>query len=187
MNAGVVFAAALMLASAVTAKAQAQQHSPSKAAFRFGDVAYFHRWSKDQQHEFTPEGQEDLAKWTDMVTVNVYPSVRDGDALAAQANAVLENYKQHNARLLRTDSLPRTAEHFIAVVFGRPGFVEVAFARFRLADGAGSSFVYSHRIYGERAGDEASAWLKANGPKLETALMTWSTMPSPASVSRQVL
>jgi hypothetical protein len=79
-----------------------------KPAFVFGGVDYFHRWSQNDQHEFTPQGQEDLEKWSDMITMNVYPSTHDGDALAAKANAVLENYKNHGAKLLRTNSVPRT-------------------------------------------------------------------------------
>lgn len=163
----------------------------TKPAFVFREVAYFHRWSKDDQHEFTPEKQEDLEKWSDMITVNGYPDVDDGDALAATANAVLENYKKHGARVLKTSSVPRTpdrpAEHLIAVVFGRPNFIEVAFARFKLIDGKGCSFVYSHRIYGEKIGDQMSPWLSANGPEIEKALMEWSSMPSPVSIRRELL
>jgi hypothetical protein len=95
----------------------------------------------------------------------VYPSAHDLDALAAKANAVLENYKRHGGRVLRTDSGPRTpdrpVEHFIAVIFGRPNFIEPAFARFKLAAGVGCSIVYSHRIYGEKVGDQMSRWLNA--------------------------
>jgi hypothetical protein len=163
----------------------------AEPAFVFRKVEYFHRWSKDEQHEFTPEKQEDLEKWSDMITVNGYPHVDDGDALAATANAVLENYKKHRARVLKTSSVPRTpdrpAEHLIAVVFGRPNFIEVAFARFKLVDGKGCSFVYSHRIYGEKIGDQMSPWLSANGPEIEKALMEWSSMPSPVSIRRELL
>ena len=158
----------------------------AKPAFVFGGVSYFQRWSMNDQHEFTPEGQEDLEKWSDMITMNVYSNAHDGDALAAKANAVLENYKSHNGTVLRTNSVPRTpdrpAEHFIAVVFGRSNFIEVAFARFKLMDGAGCSIVYSHRIYGEKVGDQMSAWLKDNGPKMEKMLMEWNNIPSPASL-----
>jgi hypothetical protein len=181
----------LMASTLVQAQPAAALKSAKTAAFAFAGSDYFARWSKNHQHEFTPAGQEDLGEWADMVTVNVYPAVRDGDALAAKANEVLGNYKAHNARVLRTDSVPRTAdrpaEHLIAVLFARPQFIEVAFARFRLADGAGSSIVYSHRIYGEKAGNDASAWLQANGPKMEKALMSWRDMPSPAALSREVL
>lgn len=148
----------------------------------FREVSYFHRWSNKGQHEFTPEGQEDLAKWSDMITVNEYPDVHDGESLAAAANAVLGNYKSSQAKVLKTDSVPRTpnrpAEHFIAAVFGRPTFVEAAFARILMVDGKGYSVVYSHRIYGEKIGDEMSAWLSAQGADVEKALLGWKAKPS---------
>jgi hypothetical protein len=175
----------LLLAAFATMRApQTLAVSPSvKPAFSFQGVEYFHRWSKDNQHEFTPAGQEDLKKWTDMITLNAYPDARDGEALAAKANAVLENYTRNRARVFKTNSVPRTAErpaeHLIAVVFGRPEFIEVAFARLKMIDGQGCSIVYSHRIYGEKIGDQMSAWLSANGPKVEKALMEWSAIPSP--------
>jgi hypothetical protein len=131
-----------------------------KPAFVFRSAAYWHRWSQNDQHEFTPRGQEDLQKWTDMITV------------------------------LKTDSIPRTpdrpAEHYIAVVFGQPNFIEAAFARFKLVEGGtGCSIVYSHRIYGEKIGDQMSTWLKDNGPAIEKALMSWSDVPIPLPTSRR--
>ena len=155
-------------------------------AFAFNNVQYFHRWSEKNQHEFTPAKQEDLKKWSEMMTVNLYPDVHDGDQLASIANAVLENYKNHKAMVLRTNSIPRTperpAEHFIAVAFPQHEFIEMAFARFKLVDGIGCSCVFSHRIYGEKVGDQASAWLKANAPATEKALMAWTSMPAPSSL-----
>jgi hypothetical protein len=157
-----------------------------KPAFVFSGVGYFHRWSQNDQHEFTPNGQENLEKWSDMITINVYPSAHDADALAVKANAVLENYKSQGGRVLRTNSVPRIpdrpAEHFIAVVFGRPDFLETAFARFKLVDGVGCSIVYSHRMYGEKVGEQMSKWLNDNGAKIEKSLMDWSNSPSPASL-----
>jgi hypothetical protein len=163
----------------------------AKRSFAFRDVGYFHRWSKNDLHEFTPEKQEDLDKWSDMISVNVYPDVDGGEGLAGRANAVLENYKRHQARVLKTHSIPRTAdrpaEHLIAVVFGPPNFIEVAFARFKLVDGKGCSFVYSHRIYGEKIGDQMSAWLSANGAEVEKELMDWKSMPPPGSLRQERL
>src|SRR5437667_11187690 len=89
---------------------EAQQTRPAasrtKPVFVFNGVGYFHRWSKNNQHEFTPEKQEDLDKWSDMMTVNAYPDVQDGERLAQTANAVLDNYKRHQAKVLKTDSVP---------------------------------------------------------------------------------
>jgi len=151
--------------------------------FTFQDETYVHRWSKGNTHEFTPEEQEDLDKFEDMITVNGYPDVKDGDGLAAAANSVLENYKNAQAKILRTDSVPRTAkheaEHFIAAVFGREDFIEVAFARFKMVDGKGYSYVYSHRVYGKKTGDPMSTWLSDHGAEVEKALMESTSLPSP--------
>jgi len=158
-------------------------------ALTFKGLSYLHRWSQNDQHEFTPQDQPNLEKWSDMMTLNFYPEARDGEALAAKANSVLENYKSHHGMVVRTNSIPRTpekpAEHFIAVIFGRPNFIEVAFARFKLVEGASCSIVYSHRIYGQKIGDQMSTWLDANAGATEKALMQWSEMPSPASFSRE--
>ena len=186
-----IFVALAVAGSTLQAKENDVANAPSKRAFDFGNVPYFHRWSQNDQHEFTPARQEDLKRWSDMITVNGYPDVADGDQLAAAANAVLENYKKHQAKVLKTRSVPRTAEqpaeHLIAVIFTQPDFIEVAFARFKLLDGKGCSLVYSHRIYGEEIGDEMSAWLSANGQAIETTLMEWTSMPSPALLRQEPL
>lgn len=177
--------------STLQAKENDGADPPSKRAFVFGEVGYFHRWSQNDQHEFTPATQDDLKRWSDMITVNGYPDVADGERLAATANAVLENYKNHQAKVLKTRSVPRTAdqsaEHLIAVMFTRPDFIEVAFARFKLLDGKGCSLVYSHRIYGEDMGDEMNAWLRAHGQAVETTLMEWTSAPSPALLRQEPL
>jgi hypothetical protein len=157
----------------------------STPAFTFGQVGYFHRWSQANQHEFTPAKQEDLEHWTDMITINSYPGVDDAEKMAGTANAVLGNYRSHKGKILKTDSVPATdarpAEHLVAVLFGRPGFSEAAFARFKLVDGKGYSFVYSRRFYGDKAADEISEWLKTNGEKIESALMNWNPPASALS------
>ena len=155
------------------------------AAFALADVKYFHRFTNADQHEYTPDGQADLKSWTDMVTIHYYRKVKDGETLAAAANAVLENYKANKARVIRTDSVPltkdRPAEHLMVVIFGRPEFIEVAFARFKMHDGVGSAVIYSHRVYGKTVGKEMSAWLEKNGPTTEKNLMKWDAMPKPPS------
>lgn len=152
-------------------------------AFSLANVNYFHRFTKDDQHEYTPDGQEDLKAWTDLVTIHFYRNAKDGEALAATANAVLENYKANKGLVAKTDSVPKTkdkaAEHLIVVIFGRPEFIEVAFARFRMHDGVGTAVIYSHRVYGKKAGNEMSAWLEKNGPATENFLMKWDAMPKP--------
>jgi hypothetical protein len=177
-------AAAFMLAGApVHAAPATNTAAPPQGAqsLAFGGTTYVHRWSKNGQNEFTPPDDADLARWRDMVTINVHDTVRDGDALAALANGVLGNYQKFG-KVLRTDSRPRTAqrpaEHFVVAVLGDPGFLEAAFARFVLVDGGALVIVYSHRIYASKAGDAMSQWLSANGPAIEKTLMGWDKAPS---------
>lgn len=155
--------------------------SSGTASFILGGVTYVHRWSQDGQHEFTPVAEDDLDNWTDMVTINVHESIRDGDQLAAAANGVLANY-QGAGEIIRTDSRPRTetapAEHFIAAVLGSPTFLEAAFARLMLIDGRGVIVVYSHRVYGQSAGEAMSDWIGEQGEQVEGMLMDWREAPS---------
>lgn len=175
-----IFILALVVAAATTLMSKEE-----RSAFSFQKTDYFHRWSQGTQHEFTPAKQEDLDHWTDMITINVYPDVDDGDKLAGAANAVLGNYRSHQGKILKTSSLPATgekpAEHFIAVRFNQPDFVEVAFARFKLVEDKGHSFVYSHRVYGDKAIEEMNTWITAKGEKTEKVLLDWDPPAVPKS------
>lgn len=148
----------------------------------FAGQTYLMRWSSQHQHEFTPAGQDDLGRWTDMVTINTYPGVSDGDGLAEVANRALGNYRRHGATVLRTSSIPRSAdrpaEHLVVALFPTRAFCEAVFARWRLADGRGRAVIVSHRRYGPKAGDAMAAWLKANGPTVERQLMALDQVPS---------
>jgi hypothetical protein len=154
----------------------------SPVTLTFAGQTYRLRWSSNHQHEFTPPGQDDLNRWTDMVTINTYPGVSDGDGLADVANRALGNYRRHGATVLRTASIPRTAdrpaEHLIVALFPTRTFSEAVFARWRLADGLGTAVIVSHRRYGPKAGEAMAAWLKANGPTVERRLMALDRVPS---------
>ncbi len=152
------------------------------AAFTFADINYFHRYTINDQHEYTPTNQADLTAWTDMVTINSYRKAKEGEALTAYANSTLENYKAAQGTVLKTASVPRTkdkpAEHLVVAAFRRPAFTEVAFARFRMHKGVRSAVIYSHRVYGKTAWDTMNAWLGKNGPGIEKNLMAWDAMPT---------
>ncbi|MCP9834846.1 hypothetical protein [Cyanobium sp. Aljojuca 7A6] len=182
---GLVRLTAVLLMAAPIATHAAGGLPASPVRLKFADQTYLLRWSSKHQHEFTPSGQDDLSRWTDMITINTYPDVRDGDGLADVANRVLGTYKQNNAVVVRTSSVPRTparparpAEHLIVVLFPVRDSIEAVFARLRLTDGRGTAVIYSHRLYGQKAGDAMAAWLKANGPAVERRLMDLQEIPS---------
>jgi hypothetical protein len=176
----------LVIAMMVSVTASGAQ---SSAPLSFNGGEFWHRWSEKGQHEFTPKGDEDLAKWKEMVTINVFDGVRDGEALARIANGVLGNY-QKNGHIMRTLSKPRTdtseAEHFIAAVLQAPNVWEVAFARVLMFEGRGVVAVYSKRFYGEQdaAKDAMSTWFKANAVKIEKVLVSWQGIPSLAVLNK---
>jgi hypothetical protein len=182
------FVAMLAIPFAVpSAFAQSKAGQPALPKLHLDGAEFIHRWSKDTQHEFTPAAEPDLTRWITMVTLNRHRAATNGDGLAQVANGVLGNYRQHG-KILRTTSKPASvnqpAEHFIAVAFGRPTFLEVAFTRIFLLKGTGFTLTYSYRIYDAKAGPAMSQWLMANGKRVETALFAWNEPPVIAAVSR---
>ena len=151
--------------------------APEMKTIKFSSTDFYSRWSKDDQHEYTPKGQEDLSHWSEMVTSHSYRTVKTGEDLAATANSVLENYKAAGAMIIKTDSVPRTvdkpAEYLIVALIPQKDLIEAVFARFKLVDSMGSAVIYSHRENGAKVGNEMSAWLQKNGPATEKVLMNW--------------
>jgi len=181
---GSLLLAAGLLGGAVPALAK-EGAPPAGMSLRFGGTDYVHRWSQKGQNEFTPPAQPDLAKWRDMVTLNVHDNVGNADQLANLANGVLGNYQRHG-RILRTDSRPRTpqrpAEHLIVAILAAPGVAEAVFARVVLVEGKGVVVVYSHRAYGKDAAASIGSWLQSKGQSVETTLMAWQAMPKLAQL-----
>lgn len=169
------------LALALCAGADAAVAAPDAPALQFRGTRFVHRWSRNDQHEFTPEADADLQTWRDMITLNVHAAATDGDRLATVANQVLGNY-QRRGKVLRTASVPRRAdrpaEHLIAAVLATPQSLEAAFARCLMHDGAGLVAVVSHRIHGAAVGPEMSQWLRDNGQAVEQAWMAWGPAPA---------
>ncbi len=184
-NTALVIATALLsLVSSLSMAAPAAAESNLKLPF--AGTEYVHRWSQKNQNEFTPLDQPNLNTWKDMMTINLYPGVKTGEALSAVANLVVVKYQEHG-KILRTDSKERTAtkpaEHIIAALLGDPKFLEAVFARFVLVNDTGYAIIYSHRVYGEKAGPEMSKWLKENGAETEQRLMAFDKIPTPKTLT----
>ena len=178
----------LALAVAPLPAQGAKAPKPKPAAVTFNGTEFHLRWSKAGQFEFTPSGQEDLSRWTEMLTIWRYDAIRDGEALAAQANRTLGAYQSARGKILRTNSLPRTAqkpaEHFIAALLGGGQALEFAAARLLLADGRGVGLVYSRRSYGKPAKPDLGPWVAQNGASLEQRLMAFDPGPALAALPR---
>ena len=169
----------------------AQESAASSAAagampmFEFAGKPFVHRWSHAGQHDFTPPAQTDSSKWEDMMTVQVYDKVHTPDQLAFVADSVLVAY-QHGGRIIRksrSQATPdRPTEHIVVAVLQDKGIREMVFARFRLTPEGGQAIVYSHRVYGLKPDDAASAWFRVNDLPVEKAMMAWTGIPSVAAL-----
>lgn len=155
---------------------------------RLGTNDYIYRWSKADMHEFTPKGQEDLSSWKDMLTILVLPEGSDRETLARVANNLLSQY-QRNGKIIRTNSVPRTAsseaEHLLIAVLRTPELLEAVFARMKMTDeGKGILILWAHRIYGKDSLNKMETWLKKNISKRETTLMTLKNIPTLDSIGK---
>ena len=179
------FVSAIFMAPAAFAQQASSASSAESITFR--GVDYEHRWSKAGQNEFTPRGQEDLSSWRDMITLNLYEGIADGESLAGMANVVLGRY-QLAGKIIYADSRPATpdspAEHLIVALLGDPAYMEAVFARFMLIDGAGVAIFYCRREYGASASvaQAIGQWLQDDGQKVENALMALDEFPTPAAL-----
>src|SRR4051794_34017695 len=123
MKLAIALLIALLLGQVKEESTSTGKPSEQRSAFTFADIDYFLRYTHEDQREYTPNGQDDLDKWADMVTVQHYRNATTGEELAKVANAVLGNYTAAKGKILRTSSVPRTkdspAEHFVSVMFNR--------------------------------------------------------------------
>jgi hypothetical protein len=178
------FLAMLGVLFVVLVKVEPEDSDPKvkEPILMFGDVTYVHRWSNAGQHEFTPLGQEDIERWSDMVTIQRYLGVKDDEGLKSMANAVVDSYRRSGATVLRNDSVPPTgknpAEHLIVLLLPAPGITEAIFARFKMDRGIGASVTYSHRVYGQKVEGQMSAWLEARLSSTEKSLKGLQQIPS---------
>lgn len=177
----------LLIASIAMPILPAWAQKPEAMSLPFRGTSFVHRWSRSDQHEFTPPDDANLKTWRDMITLNVHAQATTGEQLADVANRVLSNYQRHG-KILQTRSVPRDAqrpaEHLIVAVLGTPQLLEATFARCMLHEGSGFIAVVGHRVYGKGVGPEMSQWLAANGAQTEQALMGWSQLPSVGSLKR---
>ena len=170
--AAVVLGAGLVVAHAA---------DPPPVTLELGGLEFQHRWSEGNQHEFTPEGQDDLSRWQDMVTVIVAEGVETPDQLKALAGRVMGNY-QRGGRILRAASGARSAEepveYLVVALLGNAELVEAVFARMVVIDGAGFVIIRARRGYDADAAEQVGAWVQQHGASVEKTLMAWDGAPS---------
>jgi hypothetical protein len=171
-------AAAQIAANDATAEAKL-------ATVSFNGETYFHRWSQNGQHEFTPSGQADLKRWKDMLTVRVFEQVNNEAQFTGMVRATVANYKKVgviNRVMERPKKTPEGVDEVVIVATLRAGdIIEFVAARFLMRDGVGTLFVASHREYMDRQGIDAALagdYAKNKQAGVVNALAVWDGAPT---------
>jgi hypothetical protein len=153
--------------------------APKPSSVVFLGEEYFHRWSMNGQNEYTPKGSEDLAAWSNMLTLN--PTSLDPAHLPELASTIRANYEKAGATVLSAESVEGQTgktEYFQAAVFTTPAFMEAALTRVFLVEGRPLIATYAKRFYGADVSAQMSAWLKQNRTPIEKSLRTWTGAPT---------
>jgi hypothetical protein len=75
----------------------------------------------------------------------------------------------------------------IIILLITPEYIECVFARLMFHEKQGVAIIYSHKVYGGKAGDETSKWLKEKGETIEKELLKVKDLPSLADLNKLVV
>jgi hypothetical protein len=140
----------------------------------FAGIKYYLRTHQKDRYTFTPAGQENLERWTDMITLAYDPKVTEGKQLAEQAVAWWQFNRDARARFWHINYVPRldqmparaNALYLTATILARPDhdYDEFAYTTIRLVGGIAATARYSHREYrtGPSSDERSGTWMKEN-------------------------
>ena len=147
--------------------------APPTPTVTFRGTTYSLSLTNGNRYDFMPAEQKESS--FDALTLLLLARIKDGEALADLANRTLTKLQGVKATILRTNSVPasaqKPAEHFMAVVIPGPDALQFAASRYVLVVGEGVEVIYMHTIHGKAVGDPMSKWMKENGPDVEQQLM----------------
>lgn len=145
-------------------------------------VTYLPRWNSATQFEYTPTGQEDLKRWSEMITFVDVPGLTSSGRLIQYRDALRANSSKDGAVLgeqcVPSDEAPR--ECWLSTALKGDGFVETTISRITTVNGAGLVAIFAHREYGPQAADKATAWLRSPAArKTNAAWLAWPLSSRP--------
>lgn len=166
----------LALAFAVAPLAAAAA-PPSKV--RIGETVYEHRWSDGDFHEFTPTGQDDLDRYSEMITLPPSPAGRTAADLERYTDEKATTTRTRGGEVLSQRCEPATPTHVpdctLLVVYAKPDHVELAVSKHMAAAGTIVPVLFAHREYGEGAGQRAQAWMASPaGQRMVADFIDWA-------------
>lgn len=153
---------------------------PGRAAtITYRDRVLVHRGSAGGLHEFKQDGASP-DPCLPLLRIEILDQVHDPDGLLRAMEKKVERLKEDGLVVYGT-SMPGTpggtAEHFLAGLQLGPDIADAMITRFVLRGRRGIAVSSLCRAFGEKAGDQASAWMAANAEAERKALLAWSGLP----------
>lgn len=145
---------------------------------QFGDTTWHARSSQGGAVEYTPEGQEDLERFGEMLTFHPVPADLRPEDLEAFTRDTVERHERRGAQIFSSECEPATRVHVadctIMLAFPRAEHVEIGVTK-HLAIRAGLVAISMvHREYGDGAAERTKAWIKSpEGARLMAAFIDW--------------
>jgi hypothetical protein len=168
------------------AAAMPDLQSTGTARVMFRGTEYLLRPFDGKTYDFTPQGQEDLSAFTDMLSLKLYPTAHDQQALATITSRTQAVAQGANATVLPTISGSASGQqpgaHFLAVVLPTPHGVDFDAIRFVLVDQQVVGVFYTHRSQGQSAAGTTSAWVAKNAADVERQLLQFDAARMLSSV-----
>lgn len=169
-------ALALLLASPIASAAP-------PPGFQVGDTAYLLRWTGDGGlAEYTPEGQDDLNRYSEMISLAPTPAELAPAGMAGYARAMADFVREgRNGDVLSQDCVPEAADHAaectMLVAYAGREATELAFTRLVAVGSTNvAALVLSHREYGDASPALAKAWLASPaGRRTVAGFLDWAS------------
>ena len=136
----------------------------------FDGQKFVTRLIEPRHFEFSPEGQEKLGSWSEMVAVNAYLLPRTEDPMGSIVDRFVKRYQENGKVIEPSSAEPSLAEKHVAMVLTYAKFQEAILARFLLMDGKAVGISYSHRVYGDDPAARMEPWIQANRTSVHAAL-----------------
>lgn len=167
-----------------------EQKKADSSSLTFRDKEFIHRYSKGSLHEFTPEGQEDLSKWNDMLSIVHIGEAKNEEELKKLSDGLFKFYKQSGGKLFGMRVQDKTkdspSEYLGGIIFAKENMTEYVKTKVVLRDGKVYALVYSHRFYLQIAKSQEAIkqWLTDNEEKNIYAMWDWKKFPSEAELKK---
>lgn len=150
----------------------------SPPSLEFAGTTWHLRWQQGGLLEYTPDGQGDLDRFSDMLSLLPAPAGLGPDDLEAYSRKMAATYENRDGRVLSRQCEPATARHVadctLLVGFAGESHVELALVRYLALRAGLVAFSLSHREYGDGAEKRAQAWMaSSDGQRTVAGFLDW--------------